>query len=191
MLHVLFNLHPNNTCQPSHIEPLVFIYGGSLSLPDRQLLSIFQLFENQRKSSVVSVLARWASDSKSTSATSLDALLSLDPIRVLQTCLAYPMRRSLIETPHRTQHLYDAQVYDPVFVMLLFGHALLSSPPNSTLAWIELFRTNVVSLIIRSLSAKEEQLRRLALSQLTILWKCLEVRSSRCWFDLYTYLITG
>jgi nucleolar pre-ribosomal-associated protein 1 len=47
--------------------------------------------------------------------------------------------------------------------------------PDSAFGWIELFRTNVVSLLIRALSVKDEHLREVARSQLAALWAHLEV----------------
>ena len=176
LLLTLFNLHPNNTCQPSHVEPLVHIYGGTLSISDRQLLSIFQLFELQRKTSVAAIIGRWSASLDTTSSTFLEALQSLDSIRVLRTCLVYPTRRSFAEEVDDKGSLYDGQIYDPVFVMLLFGHTISHSPPGSALAWVELFRTNVVSLLIRALSSKDKNMRYVALCQIATLWKYLEVR---------------
>lgn len=176
MLHSLFYLHPNNTCQPSHIEPLVHVYGGTLSIPDRQLLSIFQLFENQRKASVASIICRWHSSSNVTSTTPLEALQTLDPIRVLRTCLAYPTRRTFAEQVDGKEGPYDRQIYDPKFVLSLFAHMLFESPPASALAWVQLCRTNVISLLIRALSAQDNGVRSAAFCQIAALWKCLEVR---------------
>jgi nucleolar pre-ribosomal-associated protein 1 len=178
MLHILFYLYPNNTCQPSHVEPLAHIYGGTLSKTDRQLLSIFQLFENQRKSSVASIIVRWHSPSNLTSPTPLEALQALDPTRLLRTCLVYPTRRCFTEEFDENESPYDGQIYDPVFVLLLFALMLLESPPASALAWVQLYRTNVVGLLIRSLSANNNGIRRAALCQIAGLWRCLEVRIS-------------
>jgi nucleolar pre-ribosomal-associated protein 1 len=180
LLLTLFNLHPYNTCQPSHVEPLVYIYGGTLSAADCQLLSIFQLFENHRKTSVASIFSRWSSSSDATSSTPLEALQSLDSIRVLRTCLAYPNGRYFTERAGYKKGPSDELIYDPVFVMLLFGHMCSHSPPESALDWVELFRTNVVSLLIRTLSSKDDDIRKIALCQIAALWKCLEVR--RCVF---------
>jgi len=169
LILILFNLHPNNTCQRSHIEPLIHIYGGTLSTSDRQLLSIFQLFETHRKTSVASVIGRWTSSLDATSSTPLEALQSLDSIRVLRTCLAFPSRRSFVEAANDKEGLHDGQMYDPVFVMLLFGHVFSHSPPDSALAWVALFRTNIVSLLIRTLSSKDSDMRKVALCQIVTL----------------------
>lgn len=174
-LHVLFNLHPTNTCQPSHIDPLIYIYNGSTSICDRQLLSIFQLFERQRKSSVASVFGRWSATSGQTSTTALEALQSLDPIRILRTCLSFPMQRSLTQLPHEALGHDATDLYDPVFVLSLVGIVFTDSSPSTALTWVEVFRTNVVSLMVRTLSAKSDDLRTISLSHLATLWKHLQV----------------
>lgn len=178
ILHILFYLHPNNTCQVSHLEPLAHIYGGTLSKTDRHLLSIFQLFETQRKSSITSIIVRWHSPPNVTLITPLQALQALDPTRVLRTCLMYPTRRCFTEELDEKERAYDSQIYDPVFVLLLFALMLMESPPESALEWVQLCRTNVVSLLIRSLSANDSGIRRTALCQIAGLWNCLEVRTS-------------
>lgn len=58
-------------------------------------------------------------------------------------------------------------------MILLF--ALVLAEAKTAPGWVELFRTNIVGLVIRALSAKDESLRELAGSQIAVLWKCLEV----------------
>ena len=79
----LFHLHPTNTCQIAHVEPLVRTYRGKLSASDFRILSILQPFETQRKLSLTFRLSRWLFISNSSSQSALDALQSLDPILVL------------------------------------------------------------------------------------------------------------
>lgn len=174
LLNVLFNLHPANTCQPTHIEPLVRIYGGTLSASDLQLLSIFQLYEQQRKASVASLISQWSPSSNTISSNALDAIQNLDPIRVLRTCLIFPKWRRL-EDQAEMKHTCDAEIYDPVLLILIFARMLSDSPPDSAFAWVQLFRTNIASLLIRSMSSKDNRVRDVAYCQLAGLWKCLEV----------------
>ncbi|KAF8812641.1 hypothetical protein BYT27DRAFT_7159048 [Phlegmacium glaucopus] len=175
LLHSLFHLHPTNTCQITHIEPIVPTYRGTLSLSDLRILSILQLFENQRKLSITSLLSRWSSTSNASSQSALEALQSLDPILVLRTCLNLPRWRCVEDqSALLTNNTQDAHLYDPVFVMLLFGQMLADQPPSSAFAWLELFRSNVVSLFIRVLSSKDGQMRELALCQVVALWKQME-----------------
>ncbi|KAF7984362.1 hypothetical protein HWV62_15393 [Athelia sp. TMB] len=159
LLHDLFHAHPINTCQPSHLEPL--------------LLSVFRLFEAHRKTSSASLLCRWSSSSD-VSTSPLEATLSLEPIRVLRTCLAFPTSISLGPDDPAPVRVGDSLIYDPNFVISLVAHTLLVSPPTSALHWVQFFRTNVVSLLVRCLSARDCALRSAALSQIANLWKYLE-----------------
>ncbi|KAF8219132.1 hypothetical protein L208DRAFT_1448990 [Tricholoma matsutake] len=175
LLHVLFNLHPANTCQVTHVEPLVRIYRGTLSPADGQLLSVFRLFETQRGSSVASLLARWSPSANQASSTSLEAIQSLDPTLVLRTCLNFPRWRRLEEPMTGMGSARDAQLYDPVFLILLFAQTLAEGPPSSAFAWVELFRTNIVSLLIKATSSKCGRIREVALCQIAALWQHLEL----------------
>ncbi|KAF5371492.1 hypothetical protein D9615_009605 [Tricholomella constricta] len=174
LLHVLFYLHPTNTCQVTHVEPLVHIYRGTLSPADGQILSIFQLFETERKVSIASLLSQWSSDPNVPSANSLEAVQSLDAILVLRTCLNFPRWRSLEELRTDKATSQEAQLYDPVFLMLLCAQTLAENPPESAFAWVELFRTNVVSLLIKALSSKDGAIRDIAMCQIAALWQYLE-----------------
>ncbi|KAF8185167.1 ribosome 60S biogenesis N-terminal-domain-containing protein [Pholiota molesta] len=167
LLHCLFKLHPHNTCQISHIEPLIRVYRGTLSRSDIQILSIFRLFEAQRKLSATALISRWSSASNTS--TSI-----LGSIVVLRTCLNFPRWRQLGDQSDRTIDSTEAALYDPVFLMLLFSQMLADQSPMSAFGWIELFRTNVVSLFIRALSSKEGEIRDLAMCQIVGLWKLME-----------------
>ncbi|KAJ7505347.1 ribosome 60S biogenesis N-terminal-domain-containing protein [Mycena galericulata] len=173
-LHILFNLHPANTCQATHVQPLVRIYRGTSSTSDRMLLSIFQLFETQRKISAASLLGQWSTTPEVPSSNALEAVQSLDAILVLRTCLHFPKWRCLADQEGFTENSRDAQLYDPVFLILIFAQAMSEKVPESAFGWIELFRTNVVSLLIRTLSAKDPYIREVARSQLAALWAHLE-----------------
>jgi nucleolar pre-ribosomal-associated protein 1 len=72
----------------------------------------------------------------------------------------------------------EEQIYDPIFVILLLGQVVSSCPPSSALSWVQLFRTNAVSLVIRCLSSKDSSLRKLAFVQLGALYKLMQVRKS-------------
>ncbi|KAI5885092.1 uncharacterized protein SCHCODRAFT_02753782 [Schizophyllum commune H4-8] len=174
LLYTLFQLHPGNTCQISHVEPLLQVYRGTLSSADRRILAIFQLFEAERSTPITSLISRWSSVGDSASQTALDAVQSLDPILVLRTCLNYPKWRDL-DTPieHRA-YSWEEPLYDPIFLVLLFAQMILECPPATALAWVEVFRTNIVSLLIRMMSARESEVRELAANQLASLWLCLE-----------------
>ncbi|KAI0751700.1 ribosome 60S biogenesis N-terminal-domain-containing protein [Daedaleopsis nitida] len=173
-LCTLFHLHPTNTCQASHIEPLHRVYGGTVSAADLKLLSILQLFEATRKISVTSLLAQWSTSPEVSSSNALEAIQSLDPGRVLRTCLEYPDWRTF-ETRNRDASTASGDsVYDPAFVLLLLTQVLANDSPQSALVWVQLFRTNVVSLILRTLSAKDARLREAAWAQVAALYRVLE-----------------
>lgn len=177
VLHTLFHAHPSNTCQITHVVPLIPIYYGTTSLSDRRLLSIFRLFENQRKTSIGVLFAQWEASPDGVSNSSLEAILSLDPIVVHQTCLQFPKWR-IVDDQTEEHEVVLSPVYDPVFVILLVSQMLAESPPQSAFAWIEFFRTNVVGVLIRALSAKNDQVRELALCTISALWTSIEVCST-------------
>ena len=194
LLHILFNLHPANTCQVTHVEPLVRIYRGTLSSADGQLLSIFRLFEAHRNASIASLLARWSPSANQASSTSLEAIQSVDPILVLRTWLNFPRWRRLEEPITEMASAHDAQLYDPLFLILLFAQMLAENPPSSAFAWVELFRTNIVSLLIKALSSKCGGIREVALNQIAALWQHLEVRPLLCVCKFHAdkgWIITG
>ena len=174
LLHTLFHLHPRNTCHPTHIQPLIRVYGGTTTASDHQLLAVFQLFEAQRKVSVAPLLAQWSSPS-TTSSNALEAIRNLDSVQVFRTCLAFPMQSMSAKQRGRTGTERDMQLYDPLFLILLFSCMLSTCPPDSKFAWIDLFRSNIVCLLIRALSTKDAGVREIALCQLAGLWKCLQV----------------
>lgn len=171
----MFHLHPANTCQPSHIHPLIAIYGGTLSLADRKILEIMRLFERQRNSSVAALLSQWSISPEAPSQNALAAVRSLEPARMLRTCLAYPSWLRL-EDSALENHQEADQLYNPLFAILLFGHALEELRDAAGMVWVEVFRTNVVSVLLRTLSSKCDGLRELALGQLGRLCQALEVR---------------
>ena len=176
MLRRLFNLHPHNTCQITHIDPIIKVYRGTLSNCDLQILSILQLFEKQRKLSVAPFLSSWSTTPNSTSNAALEALQSLDPTIVFLTCTNFPQWRRIQDPTSFKANTADDRLYDPVFLLLLFNQMMAERLPSSSIAWLELLRTNVVSLFLRALSARDGQIRELALCQVISLWKCLEVR---------------
>jgi nucleolar pre-ribosomal-associated protein 1 len=176
LLYALFQTHPSNTCQPSHVEPLLALYRGTMTESDRTILSIFQMFESQRAASVGTLLGRWTSSPGfNTAGTILDALRSLDSVTVFRTCLLFPRTRTLGNYTGTSRDSPDRNLYDPIFVIPLFSRVIRDHPPETALVWVEVFRTNIVSLLICALSAKYEEVRALALTQLACLRTALEV----------------
>lgn len=141
------------------------------------LLDIFRLFEMERRVSTAGLLAAWSSPGFPPSSSPDEALLRLEPTRVFKTCLHFPMwRRFETGVEGQEADVGDNQLYDPVFVMLLFARVVDEGLQRSTLRYVELFRTNAVSLLIRALSAKDAVVRSIALQQLTAVWQILQVR---------------
>ena len=104
----------------------------------------------------------------------LDVVQSLDARVVLRTCLNFPRWRRLEFDsqllPGRTRG-EEGLLYDPVFLILLFGHMLAESPPTSAIRCIEMFRNNIGSLVLRTLASKDAGMREVALLQIVALYK--------------------
>ena len=145
------------------------------------VLSIFKLFETQRKVSIGSLSRRWAADADVVSLSALDAIKSLEPAQVLRTCLMFPDNVHLDANPSEedlegsTDSAEALKIYDPIFLILLFSSMLSEAPPDSGVAWVEVLRTNITSLLLRALSAKDGFVRELALCQIAGLWSSLRV----------------
>jgi nucleolar pre-ribosomal-associated protein 1 len=179
LLRELFFVHPQNSSQPSHIEPLRAIYGGTLSRSDRTILSIFHLFEAHKKLSCTSLLSTWSSPGGAGSADALQALLSLDAGKVFHTCLNFPRKLKFdLDHEYRDKSGFLEEMYDPLFLNLLFARVISGNPPSSGLSWVQFFRVNIVCVVIRTLSSKDDQFRELALCNLSGLWKLSEVQRS-------------
>jgi len=110
----------------------------------------------------------------------LHAILNLDSAQVLRTCIVFPKWRCFSNFVSERKNALDAQVYDPVFLVLLFARMLSESPPTSAFTWVQLFRTHVTCLLIRCLSSKDGPIREMALRQIVDLWSHLEVCPPVC-----------
>ncbi len=131
------------------------------------------------------LISRWSATLNTESETALEAIQSLDPIIVLRTCLNFPQWRRLEDQSTKVVDFNDTALYDPTFLMLLFSQMLTDQTPTSAFGWIELFRSNIVSLFIRALSAKDGQIRDLALCQIVGLWRKMQVRLTFSVVSLY------
>ncbi|KAG1766782.1 ribosome 60S biogenesis N-terminal-domain-containing protein, partial [Suillus occidentalis] len=171
----LFRLHPTNTCQPSHVIPLMRIYGGTISASDRNLLSIFRLYETEKLTPISSILAKWSPSPGISVSSQLEAVQNMDPIRMLRTCHVFPIWRRMSDEQEDEKVGLDEQVYDPLFVIFLVAQMLAHHPPASSLEWVQTFRSNVFSLLIRCLSAKDEKIREASLGLLARVWKSVEL----------------
>ena len=175
---MLFFVHPQNSFQPSHIEPLRAIYGGTLSVSDRTILRIFHLFEVHKKLSCASLLSTWSGSGDTGSTDALEAVLSLDAGKVFHTCLNFP-RRLKFDLNHQypDQSEFREEEYDPLFLNLIFSRVVSGNTPSSALSWVQFFRTNILCVVIRSLSSKDVAFREFAVWNLSGLWRLLEVRT--------------
>ncbi|KAI0337320.1 hypothetical protein BDW22DRAFT_1383778 [Trametopsis cervina] len=171
VLDLLFRLHPANTCQTSHVDALLPLYGGTMSGADCKLLGIFKLFEAIKKLPVSSLLSQWSSTPETASFTALESVQSLDSTRMLRTCLQFPQRASLGQSDGQID---GENIYDPVFVVLLFSRMLDEGTPETASAWVQMLRTNIVSVLIRALSARNDDLREIAMVQLAGLYRALQ-----------------
>lgn len=163
LLLALFSASTYVSCQPNFIEPLIGLYRGTLDISDRNILSIMQLFEQNRKISVVSVMRLWSPDpSSAASATqrSLDVVKALDAQKVFATCTSFPLRRGFV-SQHRSITNDDASLYDPVAVLSI-TLAMLHEGSITGLDWVEILRSNILGLAICALSSRVSEVRSVA-----------------------------
>lgn len=183
LLDVLFRKHPLNTCQPSHVQPLVSIYHGTLSQADYVLLSVFQLFEAERRTSIASLFLQW-SPARSTSgaADSITSILtSLDSNMIFRTLGQFPCRRSFNSasvTSNSSSKEFNEDIYDSVFLLLLLGQFVIDAPELNAFQWVDLLRTNIACLPIICLASKDATMRTYAHAILGGLWTLIKVNLS-------------
>ncbi|QRW12827.1 nucleolar pre-ribosomal-associated protein 1 [Ceratobasidium sp. AG-Ba] len=166
LLHSLFFKHPSSTCHPSHVIPLLGIYHGTLDRSDTRILSIFRLFEQSRQMSTLAILRYWTPEVMDPQPKDLLAsVCSFDPVLVFRTCTSFPQRRdpSTAETGS-VNHRSD--IYDPNFVLPLLAALMVSDESVTSTEWVDLCRTNVISLAISSLSSKQPAMRQLGYASL-------------------------
>lgn len=106
-------------------------------------------------------------------------MLSLDAAKVFHTCLNFPRGLKFdLDHEYHDQPEFGEEMYDPLFLNLIFSRIVSGNSPSSVLSWVQFFRTNIVCVVIRSLSSKDDAFRELALCNLSGLWKLLEVRKT-------------
>ncbi|KAG2064664.1 hypothetical protein BDR04DRAFT_237567 [Suillus decipiens] len=160
------------TCQPSHVISLICIYGGTISCSDKNLLSIFHLYEAEKLTPILSIFAKWSPSPDISISSQLDAVQNIDPIRMLRTCHVFPIWRRMSDGQEGEKVGLDEQVYDP---SLLVAQMLAHHPPASSLEWVQTFRSNVFSLLVRCLSAKDAQIREASFGLLARVWKSVQL----------------
>ncbi|KAH7334663.1 ribosome 60S biogenesis N-terminal-domain-containing protein [Rhizoctonia solani] len=166
LLRSLFNKHPSSTCHPSHIIPLVHVYRGTLSQQDTQLLSIFHLFEKSRQISTSEILKNWTPEPSRTQPKDfLGTVCNFEPTIMFRTCASFPQRRDPqnIELGAGDER---SDIYDPNFVLPLLATLMASDEPVTSMQWVDLCRTNILSLAVSSLSSKRPAMRQLGYAAL-------------------------
>jgi nucleolar pre-ribosomal-associated protein 1 len=144
---------------------------------DRTVLSVLHLFEVHKKLSCASLLSTWSSSGDTGSPDALGAVLSLDAAKVFHTCLNFPRGLKFdLDHEYHDKTGFREELYDPLFLNLIFARVISGNHPTSALSWVQFFRTNMVCVVIRSLSSKDDAFRELALYNLSGVWKLLEVR---------------
>ena len=172
LLSSLFAMNPANASQPSHIIPLARIYTGTLSWSDLQLRSIFEQFEAHRSLSIAPLFTHWTANKTASPNNLLDALTSVDPALAMKTCTNF----SSTATSNHLDTASGAKIYDPRFLISLLSGVLVKADSMNHLDWVNLFRTNVVSVALRALAAGEDDVRELAAQTLFVLGHSLKVR---------------
>ncbi|CAE6491117.1 unnamed protein product [Rhizoctonia solani] len=166
LLRSLFQKHPSSACHPSHIIPLVQIYRGTLGRQDVHILSIFYLFEKSRQISTSEMLKHWMPVVSHTQQKDfLGAVCNFEPATMFRTCTSFPQRRD----PQNMELGAEdrrSDIYDPNFVLPLLATLMASDEPVTSMQWIDLCRTNVLSLAVSSLSSKRPAMRQLGYAAL-------------------------
>ncbi|KAF9233345.1 ribosome 60S biogenesis N-terminal-domain-containing protein [Melanogaster broomeanus] len=146
-----------NQVTSSHIEPLLRIYGGTMSQADRRLLSIMRLFEAEKSTSISAFFARW-SPSPDTSVTNV--------LETVQSFRSHPNAQDVSCVPSLATNWRRERRQREAM--------LVECPPTTALGWVKVFRTNVVSLLIRCLSSKDPNIREAALCQIAKIWESVQ-----------------
>ncbi|KAG9079747.1 hypothetical protein FRC06_007516, partial [Ceratobasidium sp. 370] len=96
----------------------------------------------------------------------LSAVCNFDPVLMFRTCTSFPQRRDpgTTELP-KTERKGD--IYDPNFVLPLLAALMVRDEPVTSMEWVSLCRTNVLSLALSSLSSKRPTMRQLGYASLT------------------------
>lgn len=155
---------------------LVSLYSGTLSVLDRKVMQILQVYEASQGFSLLDALASWQPKDTDTSLPTLDSNASttsivwrLDPVRAHETCLKFPrgrgfqdvVRSGFNDECYAVEQL-EASVYDPLLVLGALGSFLADQRHLGGLQCIELMRTNVLGVVCCSLSSTQPDVRNAA-----------------------------
>ena len=157
LIHALFKVSPYASCQPNFLSLLLPLYRGSLSVSDKQILSLFQLFESNRHLSTASLLKCWSPSGVVGAQRAFDTLIALDHGKIFATCIAFPLRRAL--RGHDNDKSDGHGLYDPAFILPL-SLAVLDEKLTG-LEWVEFLRSNAIGLSVCSLASRDAPMRAL------------------------------
>lgn len=158
----LFTASTYVSCQPNFVEALLAVYRGTMSEADRTVLGMFQTFESVRRVSIASVLRSWSSSGLTGTDRAFDAFTSLDGGKVNNTCALFPLsRKAGSGWAPSTESESNERIYDPVFVLALFG-AMLVEGNLTGLEWVEVMRCGGIGIVVCCLSSRDQHMRQYA-----------------------------
>lgn len=134
-----------------------------------------RLFETEKRTSLSPFFSRWSPSPDTTVSEALEVVQTFDPVYTLRTCLAFPSWRGFGEEKGAREGPADDSMYDPLMAIALSAQMLVECAPTTPLGWVKVFRSNVVSLLIRCLSSKDPDIRETALCQIARLWESVQV----------------
>ena len=175
LLSALFTANPYISCQPAFVEQILPLYRGTLARSDQHLLGMFHTFESYRHISVSSVLSAWSAGA-GRSSRAFEAITSLEPGKMFATAVTFPLKRSLRGVHEMTENEAGQGLYDPAFVLSLFGSMLREKLTG--LDWVEVLRSNVIGVAIAALSSRDAEMRSMAGWLLSQTMSYLQVRSA-------------
>ncbi|KAK4052637.1 hypothetical protein OIO90_004265 [Microbotryomycetes sp. JL221] len=143
------------------IDKLVPLYGGTMSVLDRQMLRLFQRVELVSGSSIAFALRAWSPGSDALSTTPLDghgvttlSALIESPLR--QCCVRICASSRMVFTPEQ-----DSNAYDPDFLLPLISSVVLYEELRVH-DWVVLLESGALSLPVAALASSNDQTRLLA-----------------------------
>ncbi|PKI82968.1 hypothetical protein MVES_002812 [Malassezia vespertilionis] len=165
---------------PATLARTLFLYKGTLERGDRALFALLQRMERERHKPLLNMLRAWSAEQVLVPSvlqydSLLAAVLSLDPQMVQRTYVELP--RSAKQT--------NAALYDPWFILNLFGGAIMERELQGTdthltgLDWLAILRTNVVGVALSACSSHRAPLRQFALVLLGKMYACVQRTSFR------------
>ncbi|KAF8429386.1 hypothetical protein L210DRAFT_3508558 [Boletus edulis BED1] len=135
----VYSMHSSGSIPPT------LVYGGTMSLPDRRILSIMRLFEGEKRTSLSIFFSRWSPSPDITVSDALEVVQNFDPVYMLRTCLAFPSWRRLGEEKGLRDGPADDSMYDPLMAIVLSVQMVVKCPPTTPLGWVKVFRSNIIA----------------------------------------------